>query len=105
MIWEEFRDRGLLGLIKVKGGDTLSLAPERFVQMKPVSCAPWTMLRKNIFAYVIFDGVYWLLCKEGEGEYTRILFAKNEVWYRAISSEAEFAFVRGLPQVYITRSG
>ena len=97
-MYEKYKD--ILGLIKIKG-DVLSIAPERFNQMETKYYQPWKFLKLQILGYVVIDGFYCLIAKEGE-KHLKIPFARNKDWFKALISEPEFNFIQDLPQIYIT---
>jgi len=99
--FEEFNSKGYIGLIKFKG-DTPTIAPERFSQMRAVAFSPWTLLKKDTIGYCLQNGVYWVICKESQGMYVRVPFAKNLRWWQALVSEVEYAHIGALPQIFIT---
>ncbi|MHA2219404.1 MAG: hypothetical protein ACXACY_26125 [Candidatus Hodarchaeales archaeon] len=89
------------GLIKMKG-DIACISPERFVQHPVRIFQPWHLLKQEIMGWCIFEDKYWVIVKEAEGHYGRYPFARNWEWFRALTSEPEFAHIRKSPQIYIT---
>lgn len=89
------------GLIKMKD-DCPCLAPHRFLQFvrKPVPFA--TLLKMDMLGFAIYEGYYWIICRESDGAYVRVPFARNEAWFIALTSDPEFEAVASLPQIYIT---
>lgn len=90
-----------LGLLKMKG-ETLTLAPHRFDQMQAKYYLAWVLLKKQILGYAVINGWYWLIVRDSEGVYVKVPFARNEVWFRALTSDPEFMSIAQLPQIYIT---
>ena len=90
----------LLGLIKVKGS-AYCLAPERFNQMKVKRLIPYDLLKKQLLGYCVTLGLYWVILME-DGEYVRVPFARNEEWFKAMTSEVELSSIADLPHIYIT---
>jgi hypothetical protein len=100
-LYNDFLARGYIGLIKFKG-DAPAISPERFSQLRSVAFSPWLICKKDIIGYCIQNGIYWVLCKEAEGVYAKVPFAKNLNWWKALTSEIEYAHIRTLPQIFIT---
>lgn len=94
----------MLGLFKVKGG-VITLHPGRFYQMENKRLIPYEVLKKRVLGYAIIEDKFWLICKEGDDKYIRVPFARNKIWFDAITSEPEFASIAKLPQIYITGVG
>jgi hypothetical protein len=90
-----------LGLIKMKG-ELPTIHPTKFSQMKVKCIIPYELLKKEMICWVVVDGIYWVICRENAGEYCKVPFAKNELWFREIVSEVEFMSIAKLPQVYVT---
>jgi len=89
------------GLIKMKG-DCPCIAPHRFFQFPKRAVIFHTLLKMDMLGYVIYDGRYWVLCREGDGSYIRVPFARNETWFLALISEPEFEAIGKLPQIFVT---
>jgi hypothetical protein len=90
-----------MGLIKRKG-DAMTLSPDRFKQFVIKHYIPFTLLKKELLGYAIVNGIYWIICREGEGVYSKVPFAKNKFWWDALVNEVEFMSVGTLPQIFIT---
>ena len=89
------------GLIKMKG-DAYTISPERFEQI-PVECAqPIELLKREMLGYVGSGGWHWIICSLGEGKYCRVPFARNRLWFQALTSEFEFKCIGALPQIFVT---
>lgn len=93
-----------LGIIKFKGG-VYTLAPHRFNQIPMKTYIPWVLLKKKILGYCVVNRVYWLLIQEIDNSYSKIPFARNELWFKAMTSEPEFVAIANLNQIYITGVG
>jgi len=100
---KELNQLGATGIIKIKG-DCFTLHPTRFNQMKAQYYQPWKTVRIPLIGYANVNGIYWLIAREGES-FIRILFAKNEPWFDALTSDPDWYFIRQLPQIYITGVG
>ena len=57
------------------------------------------LLNKNPLGYVV-RGVIWIIYKENEA-FIRVPFAKNRLWFKAMTSEPELYAVSKLPQIYL----
>ena len=88
----------ILGLIKQKGG-VFALSPERFCQIPVKHLQPYDILRKEMLGYAI-SGFYWVIAKDDEN-YVRVPFARNEFWFKALTSDVEYSCIARLPQIYI----
>lgn len=94
--------KAIRGMIKLKGGDTPCLAPERFLPMEVKRLMPFEIIKKDILGWANWNGIYWLIIREGDGKYIRVPFAKNKKWFDAMLSEIEFAPISELCQIFIT---
>lgn len=90
-----------MGLIKKKG-DAYTLSPERFKQFSIKYYTQFNLMKKDLLGYAIVNGIYWVICREGDGVYSKVPFAKNNLWWEALVSELEFAAIGKLPQIFIT---
>jgi len=94
-------EQEVVGFIKRKG-TILALSPEKFLQMEARYISLYLLIKKNIFGYCATStGQYWVLCKEKDGKYFRVPFAKNHLWFKALTAEFEYRFIKELPQIYI----
>lgn len=100
---KDLKQVGAKGIIKLKG-DCLTLHPNRFAQMKARYYQPWKIAKTPLIGYANLDGFYWLIAREGE-DFIRVPFAKNQAWFEALTSDADWLFIRKLPQIYITGAG
>lgn len=89
------------GLVKRKG-DAYCLAPERFIAMQVKRLLAHELVKTEMLGYCNVKGVYWIVCRESAGKYFRAPFARNKMWFDALTSEPEFCGIKNLPQIFIT---
>lgn len=88
------------GIIK-KLGQTTTIPRGRFDQFAIMIVPPHEFLKQKMIGYVD-DGTFWLICHDEKAEmFIRIPFARNRVWFDALTSEVEFFCIRALPQIYL----
>jgi hypothetical protein len=101
MDYKEAAERNILGLIKFKG-QVMAMDPGRLAQIPTKHIFPWNLLQKELIAHYRIGQSYMILYREEEGEFRKTFFAKNEEWFKAITSDDMFRMIRDLPQVFIT---
>lgn len=90
-----------IGLIKMKGHSPC-IAPGRFYQIEAVKITPYDAIRLNIGGYAVTDKGFWLICREDAGNFIRVPFAPNKVWFEALTSSPPYDAIRELPQIFVT---
>lgn len=101
MDYAEAARRKILGLIKFKG-QVLAMAPGRLAQVPSKHILPWNLLQKELIGHYRIGEAYLILYREEEGKFFKTFFAKNEEWFKAITSDDMFRMIRDLPQIFIT---
>ncbi len=100
-------DNNSLGLIKMKGS-SYTISPERFFQMSIGMIPIYRLIKCNVIGFVVcldHDCRYWLIIKDKKGNFCRHPFAKNDAWWKALTTEPEFIGFLDLPQIYLTGLG
>jgi hypothetical protein len=88
------------GIIK-KLGQTSTIPRVRFDQFMIMVIQPHELLKQKMIGYVD-AGTFWIVCHGEKGEmFMRVPFARNRLWFDALTSEDEFLCIRGLPQMYL----
>ncbi len=82
-----------------KRGNFLVMAPGTFQQLEIKHHFPFDLLKKKIIGYISL-GMIWILYEEKES-IIRTPFARNRKWFKAITSDPEFAVLARLPQIYV----
>jgi hypothetical protein len=80
-------------------GEDKVLAVRRYHQIVTRTLLPYHLLKKDLIGYVNI-GAYWIIYREGEELY-KSFFAKNNLWFKTLTSELEFLVIRELPQIYL----
>lgn len=80
-------------------GKDLVLAANRYNQIEIKHLMPYSLLKKELIGYVN-EGLHWIIYREGDRLY-KTFFAKNNLWFRALTSEPEFLSIQELPQIYL----
>ena len=88
-----------LGILK-KYEDGYVLPVIRFKQIPRVALTTRAVLNKEAIGYIVVGDFFWVLYRENDN-YFRMLFAKNILWWRALTNEPEYACIAALPQVYL----
>jgi hypothetical protein len=91
-----------LGLIKAKGINQYCLSPDRFNQLGTKVMTHYLLLKKNMIGYCAWQGIYWVIIIDDNGEFLKVPFAKNEAWFKALTSELEMLPIAELTRIYIT---
>ena len=82
-----------------KRGNSLVIAPGTFDQLEVKSLFPFDLMKKKVLGYVNLSTI-WILYEE-DGKIVKVPFARNILWFRAITSEPEFTALKQVPQIYI----
>ena len=85
-------------LIKNYDG-TLVLRPGRWEQMEVRAMPLHDLINKEMLGWVKTN-IYWVLIWHNE-RYFKVPFARNKLWFMALTSDPEFAPIRELSQIYI----
>ena len=82
-----------------KYGEDIVLAAGRYNQITVKNSLPHCLLKKDLIGYVNI-GLHWIVYRE-EGKLFKSFFAKNSLWFKALTSEPEFTAIKELPQIYL----
>ena len=85
-------------LIKDYDG-TLVLRPGRWNQMETKVMPLHNLIHKEMLGWVRTN-IYWILIWDNE-KYFKVPFARNKLWFMALTSEPEFIAIRELDQIYL----
>jgi len=85
-------------LIKDYDG-TLVLRPGRWTQIEDKIIPLHELIRKEMLGWVKTN-IYWVLIWDNE-RYFKVPFARNRLWFMALTSEPEFISIRKLKQIYL----
>lgn len=80
-------------------GEDLVMAANRYHQIEVKNLMPYHLVKTEMVAYVN-DSSYWVIYRKGNLIF-RSFFAKNGLWFKALSSELEFGPIKELPQMYL----
>ena len=87
-----------MGILK-KYDDGFVVARDRYLQFPIKKIQFVKLLKMRMLGYVGESG-YWVICYD-DSKYFRVPFARNDVWFKALTSEPEFASIGALPQVVL----
>jgi len=88
-----------MGIIK-NYKDGLVVAAVRYNQFTPRNLSPYELLNKKLIGYVFLNGMYFVVFWDND-KYYRSFFAKNVLWFEALTSEPQFACIKELPQLLL----
>jgi hypothetical protein len=89
---------GRLGILK-EYPDGYVLPEKRYNQIKPKTVQPYQLLSRDLIGYVWNNGC-WIIYRE-EDQYYKSFFAKNMLWFNAMTTGSQFALIGKLPQIYV----
>ena len=84
-------------LIKNYDG-TLVLRPGRWNQMETKVMPLHNLISKEMLGWVKTN-IYWVLI--WDDKYFKVPFARNRLWFDALTGDPEFIAIRELPQIYL----
>ena len=79
--------------------DGYVLQRNRYNQIELIVMQTHELIKKNMVGY-IRDGYFYVLCWENDNYY-KVPFARNKLWFDALTSDPEYIAIRELPQIYV----
>ena len=96
---QEGMEKGLkMGILK-KYEDGYVMPELRYSQIQTKILLPYQLLIRELVGFVRVDSAYWIVYREGNA-YFKTFFAKNALWWKAITSELEYRVIGMLRQIH-----
>ena len=80
--------------------DGLVVATQRYNQIQPKTIQLHELIQKKMVGYTRVALRYWVVYWESD-RYFKSFFAKNDVWFNALTSDLQYAIIKELPQIYL----
>lgn len=87
---------GLIG----QAEDVRTLRGGHFSQIETKNKQIYDIINLNVLGRVVHPTGIWLVYKIGD-LYFKTYFAKNQLWFDAITSDPQLIYLRGIEQLYL----